>query len=39
MHCDSEKFYLDRKVIATEGKDKTEVLTKDWSVTVPRGFI
>lgn len=39
MYCDSENFYLGRRVIATEGKDKTEVLTKEWSVTVPRGFI
>lgn len=38
MRCDCDNFYLDRKLIATEGPEKTEVLTKEWSETIPRVF-
>ncbi|MCP5086834.1 MAG: glutaryl 7-ACA acylase, partial [Rhodobacteraceae bacterium] len=39
MTCDAANFYLHRKLRATEGAEKTEVLTKEWSVTVPRGLL
>lgn len=39
MSCDTQNFYLYRKLRATEGADETEVLTKEWSETIPRGFL
>ena len=36
MTCDAHNFYLHRKLRATEGATQTEVLTKEWSQTVPR---
>ncbi len=39
MHGDTENFYLHRKLRATEGADETEVLTKEWSETIPRGLL
>jgi uncharacterized protein len=39
MTSDAENFYLHRKLRATEGADKTEVLTKEWSETIPRGLL
>ncbi len=39
MTCDAENFYLWRRVRATEGADKTEVLTKEWAETLPRGLL
>ena len=39
MHCDSENFYLFRKLRATESAEKIEVLTKEWTETIPRGLL
>ncbi len=39
MTCDAENFYLYRKLRAVEGAAKTEVLTKEWSETIPRGLL
>ena len=39
MTCDAENFYLHRKLRATEGATQTEVLTKEWSQTIPRGHL
>lgn len=39
MHADAENFYLFRKLRATEGADETEVLTREWSETIPRGLL
>ena len=39
MTCDTENFYLYRQVHATEGRDKTEVFSKQWSQTIPRGLL
>ncbi|MER8970799.1 CocE/NonD family hydrolase [Mesorhizobium sp. M0808] len=39
MSCDSEYFYLSRKVRATEGAEENEVLTREWSERVPRGLL
>lgn len=39
MSCDESNFYLHRELRATEGPDDTEVLTKEWSRTVPRGLL
>lgn len=39
MTCDAKNFYLHRKLRATEGPDDTEVLTKEWRETIPRGFL
>ena len=39
MTCDVQNFYLNRKLRATEGADEIEVLTKEWSETVPRGLL
>ncbi|CUH42881.1 CocE/NonD family hydrolase [Ruegeria atlantica] len=39
MTCDAQNFYLYRKLRATEGADEIEVLTKEWSETVPRGLL
>ena len=39
MHCDETNFYLHRKLRATEGPDETEVLSKEWSRTIPRGLL
>ncbi len=37
--CDSDNFYLERKLHATEGAAKTETLTKEWHETILRGFL
>ena len=39
MTCDTENFYLYRKLMAFEGAEKTEVLTKEWSSSIPRGLL
>lgn len=39
MTCDTDNFYLHRKLHATEGANKTEVLTREWSTTIPRGLL
>ncbi len=39
MTCDENNFYLTRKLRAYEGVNKSEVLTKDWSETIPRGLL
>jgi hypothetical protein len=39
MTCDAENFYLHRKLHAVEGAARTEVLTKEWSKTIPRGLL
>lgn len=39
MRCDAQNFYLTRKLCATEGAAKTEVLTKEWSEIIPRGLL
>lgn len=39
MFCDGQNFYLTRKLRATEGADETEVLTKEWAETLPRGLL
>lgn len=39
MFCDGRNFYLTRKLRATEGADETEVLTKEWAETLPRGLL
>ena len=39
MSCDAQNFYLHQKLRATEGADETEVLTKEWSQTIPRGLL
>ena len=39
MTCDAENFYLHRNLRAVEGATKTEVLTKEWSQTIPRGLL
>lgn len=39
MTSDREKFYLHRKLVATEGAEKAEVLRKEWSQTVARGLL
>ena len=39
MTCDADNFYLYRKLRATEGAEKTEVLTKEWHETIPRGLL
>ncbi|MGB3176737.1 MAG: CocE/NonD family hydrolase [Albidovulum sp.] len=38
MTCDADNFYLHRNLRAVEGTDKTEVLTKEWMQTIPRGL-
>ncbi|MFV1497371.1 CocE/NonD family hydrolase [Phaeobacter sp. JH20_02] len=39
MSCDETHFYLHRSLRATEGPDETEVLSKEWSRTIPRGLL
>ena len=39
MTCDAENFYLYRKLHAVEGVTQSEVLTKEWSETIPRGLL
>jgi len=39
MRCDTQNFYLTRKLRATEGALETEVLTREWSETIPRGLL
>ena len=39
MSCDATSFFLHRKLTATEGADNKEVLTKEWSQTIPRGLM
>jgi hypothetical protein len=39
MTCDRQNFYLHQKLHATEGADKTEVFTKEWTKTIPRGLL
>lgn len=39
MTCDAENFYLHRNLRAVEGVAKTEVMTKEWSQTIPRGLL
>ena len=39
MTCDEENFYLFRKLSATEGGSKSEVLTREWEETIPRGLL
>jgi hypothetical protein len=39
MTCDAEKFYLHRNLRAVEGIAETEVMTKEWSQTIPRGLL
>ena len=39
MQCDAQNFYLTRKLRATEGANETEVLTREWSETIPRGLL
>lgn len=39
MTCDAENFYLRRSLRATEGVEKSEVMTREWSETIPRGFL
>ncbi|MBI1495522.1 CocE/NonD family hydrolase C-terminal non-catalytic domain-containing protein, partial [Halocynthiibacter styelae] len=39
MTCDARNFYLHRKLRATEGALKSEVLVKEWSRTISRGFL
>ena len=39
MRSDAENFYLFRKLRATEGADETEVLTREWFKTIPRGLL
>ena len=39
MTCDEENFYLSRKLCATEGGTKSEVITKEWQDTIPRGLL
>ncbi|MFY9238044.1 MAG: CocE/NonD family hydrolase [Roseovarius sp.] len=39
MTCDATNFYLHRNLRAVEGTEKTEVLTKEWSQTIPRGLL
>jgi hypothetical protein len=39
MTCDAMNFYLHRKLMATEGADETEVLSKEWSKTIPRRLL
>ena len=39
MHCDETNFYLYRKLRAFEGADKTEILSKEWSRTIPRRLL
>lgn len=38
MACDAENFYLRRNLRAVEGMAKTEVMSKEWSQTIPRGL-
>ncbi len=39
MTCDAQNFYVHRKLRATEGETKAEVLAKEWSRTIPRGHL
>lgn len=39
MHCDARNFYLHRRLRATESAEKKEVMTKEWSETIPRGLL
>ena len=39
MTCDIDNFYLHRKITATEGAGNQEVLSKEWSNTIPRGLL
>ena len=39
MSGDAGNFYLLRRLHATEGVQKTEVLTREWSTTVPRKLL
>jgi hypothetical protein len=39
MRCDAQNFHLTRKLRATEGANETEVLTREWSETIPRGLL
>jgi len=39
MTCDAQHFFVHRKLRATEGAQQTEVLTKEWSKTIPRGHL
>ena len=39
MTCDADNFYLSRRLRATEGAERAEVLTKEWSETIPRGML
>ncbi|WP_166418149.1 CocE/NonD family hydrolase [Cochlodiniinecator piscidefendens] len=39
MTCDAQNFYLQRKLRATETASKSEVLVKEWSQTIARGFL
>ncbi|MFY0623850.1 MAG: CocE/NonD family hydrolase [Pelagimonas sp.] len=39
MWCDTQNFYLTRKLRATEGASEAEVLTREWSETIPRELL
>ena len=39
MRCDTRFFYLTRRLRATEGAKETEVMTKEWEETIPRGLL
>ncbi|CUH88915.1 Cocaine esterase [Phaeobacter sp. CECT 5382] len=39
MTCDTENFYLWRRVTAREGADGAEVLVKEWRETIARDFL
>lgn len=39
MTCDRSNFYLHRKLHAVEGAEKRDVLTREWSRTIPRGHL
>ncbi|MCP5072013.1 MAG: CocE/NonD family hydrolase [Rhodobacteraceae bacterium] len=39
MTSDAENFYLHRSLRATEGAEKSTVLSKEWSETIPRGLL
>lgn len=39
MTCDETNFYLYRKLMATEGAEKSEVLSKEWIKTIPRKLL
>ncbi len=39
MTCDRDNFYLTRKLRSTESVHKSEVVTKEWSESIPRGLL